>query len=450
MVLTLILAAAGGALSADEWSNWRGPFNTGMAIGDAPLRWSDSENVRWKTAIPGRGHSTPVIAGGRLFLTTAVPTGRGTGATRAGRAGGGADSGLEHQFEVIAIDRVTGQVAWQRTAATATPHEGYHQRYGSFASNSPVTDGERVFAFFGSRGLYAYDLGGAPLWQKDFQIEMRMDMAFGEGSALTLHDNRLLLHFDHLGGGFLVMLDPETGREIWRTPRTEKYNWAAPYVVNHAGRKQVVVNGLTVRGYEFETGKLVWEVAGLGENSIPQPVQFEDLVYAMSGHTTRMIMAIRLGRTGNLTGTDAIAWSTQRGAPYTPSPLLHGDRLYVVTESLNWSKDRRWPTESSRGQSRCGRRYLPGLVLGLSKQRVRDSGTATVSSQDDEEVCPREVTGPRPREKKADPFYQGRPPGSHAAENLISAAHQETLHMRGRGEPPKVRTGAIWMTAQVS
>ncbi len=333
VVLTLILAAAEGMLSADEWSSWRGPFNTGMAIGDAPLRWSDSDHVRWKTAIPGRGHSTPVIAGGKLFLTTAVPTGRGTGPTRAGRAGGGADSGLEHRFEVIAIDRVTGQVAWQRTAATATPHEGYHHRYGSFASNSPVTDGKRVFAFFGSRGLYAYDLDGAPLWQKDFQIKMRMDMAFGEGTALTLHDNRLLLHFDHLGGGFLVMLDPETGREIWRTARTEKYNWAAPHVVSHGGRKQVVVNGLAVRGYEFETGTLVWEVAGLGENSIPQPVQHEDLVYAMSGHTIRMIMAIRLGRTGNLTGTDAIAWSTQRGAPYTPSPLLHGDRLYVVTDS---------------------------------------------------------------------------------------------------------------------
>ena len=205
--------------------------------------------------------------------------------------------------------------------------------YGSFASNSPVTDGRRVFAFFGSRGLYAYDVNGTPLWQKDFGVQMRMDMAFGEGTPLTLHDGRLLLHFDHLDTGFLVMLDPATGREIWRTKRTEPYNWAAPYAVRHNGRRQVIVNGLTVRSYDFDTGTLLWEAGGLGENTIPQPVQHEDLIFAMSGHTVKMIMAIRLGRTGNLTGTDAIVWSTPRGAPYTPSPVLHESRLYVLTDT---------------------------------------------------------------------------------------------------------------------
>jgi outer membrane protein assembly factor BamB len=304
-----------------------------MASGGAPLKWDDNTNVRWKVEIPGRGHSTPVVAGDRLFLTTAVPTGKGTAPQGAGRAGGGADAGLEHRFEVIAIDRGTGRVAWQRTATVATPHEGYHRVYGSFASNSPVTDGTRVFAFFGSRGLYAYDVNGTPLWQKDFGVEMRMDMAFGEGTPLTLHDGRLLLHFDHLDTGFLVMLDPATGREIWRTKRTEPYNWAAPYVARHNGRRQIIVNGLTVRSYDFETGALLWEAGGLGENSIPQPVQHEDLIFAMSGHTVKMIMAIRLGRTGNLTGTDAIVWSTPRGAPYTPSPVLHESRLYVLTDS---------------------------------------------------------------------------------------------------------------------
>lgn len=334
MILIFFLAA-NGALAADEWLRWRGPFNTGMAVGDGPLRWDDSTNIKWKLAIPGRGHSTPLIVGNRLFLTTAIPTGRGSAVNsgRAGRAGGGADAGLEHRFEVIAVDRSTGKILWQRTAITATPHEGYHRIYGSFASNSPVTDGKRLYAFFGSRGLYAYDLDGNLVWKKDFQIKMRMDMAFGEGTAVTLHDNRLLLHFDHLDGGFLVMLEPETGREIWRTPRTERYNWAAPFVATHNGKRQIIVNGLTVRSYEFESGKLIWEAAGLGENSIPQPVQHGDLIYAISGHTVRLIMAIRLGRTGNLTGTDAIAWSTSRGAAYTPSPLLHENRLYVVTDS---------------------------------------------------------------------------------------------------------------------
>src|SRR5687767_9846469 len=149
-----------------EWPQWRGPFNTGMAAGDAPLEW-DAGDVSWQLEIPGRGHSTPVVAGNRMFLTTAIPTGKGTPAKTAGRAGGGADAGLEHRFEVLAIDRTTGKALWQRTAAVAAPHEGYHRVYGSFASNSPVTDGTRVFAFFGSRGLYAYDMNGALLWKKD-------------------------------------------------------------------------------------------------------------------------------------------------------------------------------------------------------------------------------------------------------------------------------------------
>jgi outer membrane protein assembly factor BamB len=334
LAMSAALAAVVTFVSANvpEWPQWRGPFNTGMAAGDAPLEW-DASAVRWQREIAGRGHSTPVIAGNRMFLTTAVPTGKGKPPATAGRAGGGADAGLEHRFEVLAIDRSKGTTLWQRTASVATPHEGYHRTYGSFASNSPVTDGTRVFAFFGSRGLYAYDMNGGLLWQKDFGVKMRMDMAFGEGTPLTLHDGRLLLHFDHLDTGFLVMLDPATGREIWRTKRTEPYNWAAPYVAHHDGRRQIIVSGLTVRGYDFDTGAPLWEAAGLGENTIPQPVQHDDLVFAMSGHTVKMLMAIRLGRKGTLTGTDAVAWSTPRGAAYTPSPLLHDDRLYVVTDN---------------------------------------------------------------------------------------------------------------------
>ncbi len=320
----------------DEWRQWRGPFNTGMAHGDAPLSWNDQTNIKWKLAIPGRGHSTPVVTGNRLYLTTAIPTGTRTAPEGRSRAGGGANSGLEHRFEVIAVDRQSGQVAWQRTATVATPHEGYHRTYGSFASNSPVTDGTRVFAFFGSRGLYAYDLAGTLLWKKDFGVKMRMDMAFGEGTPLALHDNRLLLHFDHLDLGFLVMLDPATGREIWRTARSEPFNWAAPYVAEHAGRRQIIMSGLTVRSYDFETGSLIWEVPGLGENTIPQPVQHRDLVFAMSGHTLKMLMAIPLGQTGELSAA-AVAWSTARGASYTPSPLLHDNRLYVLTDSGQFS-----------------------------------------------------------------------------------------------------------------
>ena len=139
-LICLLSFAASPVPDTTGWRHWRGPFETGMAIGDAPLRWSDGENVAWKVAVPGRGHSTPVIVGDRLFLTTAVPTGRGIapsgGRQRGGGGGGGADGGLEHSFEVLAIDRATGRTVWQRTATVATPHEGYHRTYGSFASNS--------------------------------------------------------------------------------------------------------------------------------------------------------------------------------------------------------------------------------------------------------------------------------------------------------------------------
>ncbi len=331
----MLLAAASVALAQppSTWTQWRGPLNTGMAHGDAPLTWSDSSGVLWKVPVPGRGHSTPVIAGDRIFLTTAIPTGAAPATGRMRGGGGNADAGIEHRFDVLAIDRNTGKTLWQRTATVATPHEGYHRSYGSFASNSPVTDGTRVYAFFGSRGLYAYSLDGTLLWQKDFGVKLRMDNGWGEGTAPTLHDNRLLLHFDHLDGGFLTMLDPATGKELWRVARTERYNWAAPFVATHNGRKQIVVNGETTRGYDFATGSLLWEAAGLGENSVPQMVQHGDLVFAMSGHTIKLLMAIRLGRQGVLTGTDAIAWSTARGVSYTPSPLLHEGRLFVVSDA---------------------------------------------------------------------------------------------------------------------
>jgi outer membrane protein assembly factor BamB len=331
-----LLSAAGSVVLSQPqsmWPQWRGPLNTGMALGDAPLTWNDTSNVAWKVPLSGRGHSTPVIAGNRLFVTTAIPTGAAAPEARLRGGGGNADAGIEHRFEVVAIDRNSGKTLWRRTATVATPHEGYHRSYGSFASNSPVTDGTRVYAFFGSRGLYAYSLDGTLLWQKDFGVKLRMDNGWGEGTAPTLFENRLILHFDHLDGGFLTMLDAATGNELWRVRRTERYNWAAPFVATHNGRRQIVVNGELTRGYDFETGALLWEAAGLGENSVPQLVQHQDLVFAMSGHTIKILLAIRLGRSGVLTGTDAIAWSTARGVSYTPSPLLHEGRLYVVSDA---------------------------------------------------------------------------------------------------------------------
>lgn len=335
-LLFLIVAAA-----AEEsyWPYWRGPSADGMAVGDAPLRWSDTQNVRWKTEIPGRGNSSPVVWGDRIFLTTAIPTAAPAKSTPAGRQdrggfeGGNSGPQPEQRFDVICLDRKTGKVLWQRTAKIAAPHEGYHSTYGSFASNSPVTDGKHVYAFFGSRGMYCYDMNGNLTWEKDFHVQMRMKMAFGEGTAPVLHGDRLILIFDHEGDSFIVALEKTSGKEIWRTGRDEKSNWSTPLVVEYGGRKQIVVSATRkVRSYDFETGKLIWECAGLGANTIPQPVHLDDLVFVMSGYQDPKLMAIRLGREGDLTGSDAVVWSQTRGTSYTPSPVLHDNKLYVLAD----------------------------------------------------------------------------------------------------------------------
>jgi outer membrane protein assembly factor BamB len=314
-----------------------------MAVGDAPLTWNDKTNLGWKVEIPGRGHSSPVVVGNRIFLTTAVPAGPMTEAPAAadgrGRGpGGGAGAGTEHRFDVLALDRSTGRILWEKTATTATPHEGYHRTYGSFASNSPATDGKRIYAFFGSRGLFAYDLDGRPLWHRDFGVQMKIRLQFGEGTAPVLDGDRLIVSVDHEGPGFIAMLDSATGREIWKTPRQDGTTWSQPFVAVHSGKKQVILTATTkVRAYDFETGKQIWEAAGIGVNPIPVPVQLDDLVYVMSGYRNPNLMAIRLGREGDLTGTDAIAWSTTRGLSYTPSPVLHDNRLYILTDTAQLS-----------------------------------------------------------------------------------------------------------------
>lgn len=347
----LIIAAASSALSqgSDQahWPQWRGPFFNGMARGDAPTAWSDTSNIKWKTEIPGRGFSTPIIWGDHIFLTTAIPTGKpaaeptpspspSPAGEQGDRRGGRRPSGpqAEHKFDVLSLDRKSGKILWQRTARIAVPHEGYHRAYGSFASNSPVTDGKYVYASFGSRGIYVYDFNGKLIWEKDLGVQMKMKLGFGEGSAPLLLNDRLVVLFDHEAGSFIVALDKRTGKELWRTPREEGSSWSTPFAVDHAGRKHVIVTGASkVRSYDPENGKVVWEAAGLGANPIPVPVTQNDTVYVMSGYRDPRLMAIKLGREGDLSGSDAIMWSHTRGISYTASPVIHDNKLYVVTDN---------------------------------------------------------------------------------------------------------------------
>jgi outer membrane protein assembly factor BamB len=317
-----------------HWPQWRGPSLNGVAPGDAPLEWSDARNVSWKVPVAGRGFSSPVVWGDTIFLTTAIPTGK-PAATPAGegRAGGGAGV-EEHRFVVMAIDRLTGKTRWEQTATTATPHEGYHRIYGSFASNNPATDGQRVYAFFGSRGLFAYDMTGRQVWKRDFGQQMKMRLQFGEGAGVVLHEGKLITVFDHQEDGLLAVTDAATGKDLWSVPRREGSSWSTPLVVTHQGQAQVIVTATPkAMAYDLQTGKLVWEVSGLGLNPIPVPVHHGGIVYVMSGYRDPKLMAVRLGRTGDLTGTDAVAWESTRGLSYTPSPVLHDGILYLLTDN---------------------------------------------------------------------------------------------------------------------
>lgn len=322
-LLAPVLTYSADGDAAQAWLQWRGPHNNGVAESDAALRFSDSENVTWRIPIPGKGHSTPVISDGRLFLTTAVVSEKddGTGAFPL------------YDFLVMAFDKDTGEEVWRRTATSKEPHEGYHRRYGSFASNSPVTDGEILIASFGSRGFYAYDMDGNLLWQKDLG-PLYMRNAFGEGAAPVLHEDKLILQNDHEGDSYVVALDKATGEELWRAARNERSSWAQPAVVEHGGRKQLVTSSERLRTYDLETGELIWEAGGLGANAIPAVIDVgNDMVIAMTGYRNPNLLAVRLGGTGDLTGNEKfVKWTNQVANAYSASPVLHDGILYWVTD----------------------------------------------------------------------------------------------------------------------
>lgn len=330
----LVLLAAGPGASdpagARFWPQWRGPHATGASpAGDPPIEWSETKNVRWKVEIPGRGSASPVVWGDRIFLLTAVPVGL-TG-DAAHQPQGGVRPRRAHRFVVLAIDRRDGKTVWERTAAEETPHEATHQDNGTWASSSAATDGEHVIANFESRGLYAYDMTGALVWQKDFG-DKRMRSEFGEGTTPALHGNHLVHVWDHQGQSFIVALDKRTGNELWRVDRDEIDSWATPLIVEHEGWAQVVTSGMNrLRSYDLETGELVWHAEGLTMNPIPSPVAGDGMVFATSGFRGNDLKAVRLaGARGDITGTGAIVWELNRDTPYVPSPLLYGGVLYIL------------------------------------------------------------------------------------------------------------------------
>ena len=316
-----------------QWGQWRGPLATGAAPkADPPVEWSETKNIRWKTKLPGLGHSSPVVWGSLVFVTTAEMTGAKkpfTGVTPDG-AHNNMNPLFDHQFAVMAIDRQTGAVVWRRTVATRQPHESTHES-ATWASNSPVTDGEHVLSFFGSNGLYCLDTGGRLLWSRDLG-DMQVKHGHGEGASPLLHGETVVVNWDHEGASVIVALAKRTGEELWRQPRDEGTSWATPIVVTHDGQRQVVVSGTRrVRGYDLKTGAVIWEAGGLPGNIVASPVGADGMVFAAGSYEKQTLLAIRLtGAKGELTGTQQIAWQKNRSTPYVPSPLLYDGWLYYL------------------------------------------------------------------------------------------------------------------------
>lgn len=325
--------AADGASADGNWPNWRGPNANSVAeAGDPPVTWSESENIKWKIELPGKGHCTPIVWGDKMFLQTAVPTADEPDADRPAAGGRrGMSTGpptVPYRFNVICLNRLTGEVLWERSLREAVPHEGHHPTT-TFASYSPVTDGEHIWASFGSRGLYCLDFDGNVKWSKDLPT-MKTRMAFGEGSSPALAGDAVIVVSDHEGDSKIFAFNKDTGELIWEKDRDEGTSWATPLPVQVGDRLEVITCASNlIRSYDAKTGDLIWQSGGLTSNCIPTPVTAFGNVYVTSGFRGYAMKAIKLGHTGDLTDSDAIVWQIDKNTPYVASPLLYEDRIYV-------------------------------------------------------------------------------------------------------------------------
>ncbi len=305
---------------ARNWPQFRGPSSNGVALyGNPPTDWSESKNIKWKIEIPGSGHSSPIVWEQMVFVQTAVSLGENT-------EGGNPT----FEFLVLAIDRGSGKTVWRTNVAREQTVDGTH-RANTMASNSPVTDGKYLYAYFGSRGLHCLDFEGNIVWSRDLG-QMRKKNNFGEGSSPALYRDRIVIQWDHERDSYMYVIDKHTGTVLHKIPRAEATTWSTPLITEVNGKAQVITSASSkMRSYDLETGEVVWESSGMVSNVIPHPIQNGDLVYLMSGYRGNALMAIDLTKAkGDISGTDAIIWQYKQHTSYTPSAALVSDRLYFL------------------------------------------------------------------------------------------------------------------------
>lgn len=341
--ITFGVLATCQALAADEqqmqnWPSWRGPLRTGVSTtANPPVQWNENKNIRWKSELPGKGHSSPVVWGNSIYVTTAIAYGEKRKPIPVTATGShdNVDVTQKHRFVVICVNRKNGSIRWQKTVADTLPHEGGHYT-GSLASASPVTDGQNVYAYFGSFGLFAISSEGDVLWKHDLP-RMESKHAHGEGASIALHEGVLVANCDHEKQSFIRAIDAKSGQTIWEKSRDEVTSWASPLIVVRNHVPQAVVAGTDrIRSYELKTGNILWQCGGLSANVVATPVESDGILIAGSSYDTRAMLAIDLqNASGDITGSDHVLWTTTQRTPYVPSMLLVADSVYFLRHYQN-------------------------------------------------------------------------------------------------------------------
>jgi outer membrane protein assembly factor BamB len=339
----VVWGAPAATARADEgsWPQFRGPDATGVVAGHSglPSKWSASENVRWKREIAGRGWSSPVVHGSRVFLTTVVSEGEVEAAKKGLYFGGERREtpDANHHWKVLCLDLDTGNVLWERQVHEGQPATPLHVK-NSYASETPVTDGQRVYAYFGNVGIFCLNVDGDLLWEHPIEPR-KTRMNWGPAASAVLCQGRLYIVNDNEEESYLVALDAETGDQLWRTTRDEKSNWSTPYIWQNERRTEIVTPGTQkVRSYDLD-GNLLYEFSGCSVITIATPYSQHGLLYISSGYVLdprRPLFAIRPGAVGDIslqdgqTENEFIAWCQPDAAPYNPSTIVYGDLLYVL------------------------------------------------------------------------------------------------------------------------
>jgi outer membrane protein assembly factor BamB len=344
----VILCSCGGAIAGSapsDWENWRGPNQTGVSPdGNPPIEWSEEKNVRFKVPLPGRALSSPIVSQGRVFVLSSAPLDEQAYDASQEAAQEVLDRGewppkvapVKQRFLVQAFSAEDGRLLWEQVATERVPHES-HYIDSAWSCASPVTDGKRLIAHFGSNGTYAYDLDGKPLWQVDLG-DMETRRGFGEGSSPAIHGRHVVINWDHEGDSFITALDIKSGKTLWKVSRpAEVTSWATPLIVKVGGKAQIIITGTgNSRGYDLKSGKEIWSLGGMTVNAIPTPITANGVAYITSGYRDAMLQAIDLKRaTGALEESPALLWSHEKDTPYVASPLLYGDRLFIVKSLRN-------------------------------------------------------------------------------------------------------------------